>query len=545
MTWFQRQDDRLALEQQVIAALVSEGWAKNVTWHIDEEQGTARVDIDLLAGKKWWEAKVVYPFIYPYAPPQVIPREDAKWSSHQWGRGELCLEIRADNWHPRLTGGDMVHSARKLLETESTLDEAGAPLEVLSDHRFTEGQRLSWELMRLVLTDELIAEVERRENVVSLLELSRVEYDLSWVFTGIALIGDTKFDTWTDGGVPKQFDTYGVGIGRIAKLEEGDQRHLALTNADCAPADVWERFSDIPFDSPKVVVGILNGMVLAKFLGTEKVFEVASVPMDNQQRTPVRNDTVIGKRVAIVGCGSMGSKVAASLVRCGVSKFLLLDGDVLKPGNLVRNELDWFAVGAHKVDGVVNRLRAINPKVDVESWKGRLDGHTSTARILNALEKLGQCDLIVETSGSGQGFSVAAAVAAQEQIPMVWGRVFGGGYGGYIVRSRPGIEHAALDVRHQLYVAMTDPELPKPPDDSDIDYGSEHDEQAMIADDADVSVISANLSRMALDTLRPSDQSDYPESAYLIGLRQEWIFEAPFETRAVTLPRIAQETAND
>lgn len=543
--WVQQLVDRLAQEQEVIVALVAEGWVRNVTWHIDEEQGTAWVDIDLLAGEKWWEAKVVYPFIYPYAPPQVIPREEAKWSSHQWGRGELCLEIRTDNWHPSLTGADMVRSARKLLETESKLDDTGAPLEVLSDHRFTEGQRLSWELIRLVLTDELISEVERRDNVVSLLELARVEYDLSWVFTGIALIGDTNFDEWVDGGVPKQFRTYGVSISRIAKLKEGDDRHLALTNADCAPADVWQHFSDIPFDSPKVVVGILNGIVLAKFLGTEKVFEVASVPMDNQQRAPVRNDTVIGKRVAIVGCGSMGSKVAASLVRCGVSNFLLFDGDVLKPGNLVRNELDWFAVGAHKVDGVVNRLRAINPEVDVESWKGRLNGHTSTERILNALEKLGQCDLIVETSGSGQGFSVAAAVAAQKQIPMVWGRVFGGGYGGYIVRSRPGIEHPALDVRHQLYVAMTDPALPKPPDDSDIDYGSEHDEQAMIADDADVSVISAHLSRMALDTLRPSDQSDYPESAYLIGLRQEWIFEAPFETRAVILPRIAQETAND
>lgn len=543
--WVQQLADRLAQEQEVIVALVAEGWVKNVTWHIDEERGTARIDIDLLAGEKWWEAKVVYPFIYPYAPPQVIPREEAKWSSHQWGRGELCLEIRVDNWHPSLTGGDMVRSARKLLETESTTDGTGAPLQVLSDHRFTEGQRLSWELIRLVLTDELIAEVERRDNVVSLLELARVEYDLSYVFTGIALIGDSNFDAWTDGGIPKQFSTYAVDIGRIAKLEDGDERHLALTNVDRAPADVWQNFSDIPFDAPKVVVGILNGTVLAKFLGTEKAFMVASVPMDNQQRAPVRNDAVIGKRVAIIGCGSMGSKVAASLVRCGVSHFLLFDADVLKPGNLVRNELDWFAVGAHKVDGVVNRLRAINPKVNVDSWKGRLDGHTSTARILDALEKLGRCDLIVETSGSGQGFSVAAAVAAQQQIPMVWGRVFGGGYGGYVVRSRPGIEPPALDVRHQLYVAMTDPALPKPPDDSDIDYGSEHDEQAMVADDADVSVISAHLSRMALDTLRPADQSDYPESAYLIGLRQEWIFETPFETRAVTLPRVAQENPND
>jgi hypothetical protein len=58
----------------------------------------------------------------------------------------------------------------------------------------------------------------------------------------------------------------------------------------------------------------------------------------------------------------------------------------------------------------------------------------------------------------------------------------------------------------------------------------------MIADDADVSVISAHLARMALDTLRPVAETDYPCSAYVIGLRKEWIFEnGPFDTFPVPL----------
>ena len=63
----------------------------------------------------------------------------------------------------------------------------------------------------------------------------------------------------------------------------------------------------------------------------------------------------MGNWLQIVGCGSMGSKVAASLVSMWSIQISLIDGDVLKPGNLVRNELDWSAVGAHKVDGVINR----------------------------------------------------------------------------------------------------------------------------------------------------------------------------------------------
>ncbi|MCT4372027.1 ThiF family adenylyltransferase [Yangia mangrovi] len=37
------------------------------------------------------------------------------------------------------------------------------------------------------------------------------------------------------------------------------------------------------------------------------------------------------KSVGIVGCGSVGSKVAASLCRTGVGKFLLIDEDIFFP----------------------------------------------------------------------------------------------------------------------------------------------------------------------------------------------------------------------
>lgn len=537
--WFLHPDGRLQEEQRALADLVAEGWLKNVKWYIDDEAKTTAVDVDMFAGDRWWETRIVYPFIYPYAPPQVMPRAKERWSLHQWGHGELCLEIRADNWYPGLNAADMMRSARKLLGTESTLDEAGVPLAVLNDHRFTEGQRMAWEPMRLLLTDDLVAEVQRRGEVVSILELSRVQYDLAWVFTGVSLLGNRHFDKWIDNGLPSQFRTASLPFARIANLEEGSAAHLALTDDSCAPDELWRHFSDIPFDDPKIVIGILPTKILVKYLGPTEVINMAIIPMDNQQRAPARNDALNGKRIAIVGCGSMGSKVAASLARCGVSDFLLFDGDVLKPGNLVRNELDWFEVGAHKVDGVMSRLQAINPKVQVDSWKGRLDGQHSMATIVAALEKLGKCDLIVETSASGQGFAASAAVASQAKIPMVWGRVFGGGYGGYVVRSRPGIESPPLEVRHQVYTAMTDPSLPKPPDDSDIDYGSENDEhQAMIADDGDVSILSGYLTRLIIDTLRPAAESDYQESAYLIGLRKEWIFETPFETRPISLPRV-------
>jgi len=538
--WFQRFADRLEREKEVVASLIAEGWVKRADWDIDQRTGTVRADVDLEAGGQLREAKLVFPFVYPFCPPQVMPREDgARWSSHQWPSGELCLEIRADNWHSGFDAKDMLLSARKLLDTEADVDDAGVPLQVLSDHQFTEGQYFVANFLRLVISDALVAELSLRGPGAHWLDVQMVQHDGCFVFIAVGLAGSAEHDRWVDAGVPSEISAQPTRVARIAVLDEGDDRHTALNDRHCKPAEVWEQFSEIPFDGNSIVVGLLKDQVLAKWLG-EKAYDIVEVPMDNQQRALARNAAVAGKRVAIVGCGSMGSKVAASLARAGVTRFFLLDGDVMKIANIVRNDLDWSAVGAHKVDGVARRLRAIRPDVEIESWIGRLGGQHSTSNLVGCLKKLATCDLIVEATASGQGFGFAAAVATSEQIPMVWGRVFGGGYGGYVTRCRPDLERSPLEVRHEIHLWLTQPEFPKPPKDSDIDYGAEPDDQApMIADDADVSVISAHLARMALDTLRPPAESDYPCSAYVIGLREEWIFKSPFQTFPVTLQALA------
>lgn len=535
--WFQRFPERLEAEKQAVAALVAEGWVHRAEWYVDEANGTVTADVDFEAGGQLREAKLVFPFVYPYCPLQVIPRDDGvRWSGHQWPNGELCLEFRADNWRDTFDAKDMLESARRLLDTESTCDDAGIPLQVASAHQVTEGQRLARHALHLVMTDTFKAELGRRGGEVQLMDVREVTHDNCIVLIAVGLAGSPGHDRWVDPGVPADFSASPNSVARVAVLDKGDDRHLALLDERLTPAEVWQSFSSIPFDGHGTVIGLINEVALGKWLA-KKVYDIVEVSMDNQLRSLVRNGVVAGKRVAIVGCGSMGSKVAASLARAGVTKFLLIDGDVMKPGNVERNDLDWNAIGAHKVDGVAKRLRAIRPDVDIECWVGRFGSQYSTGNVLTCLKQLAECDLIIEGTASGQGFGYAASVATIEQIPMVWGRVFGGGYGGYLTRCRPGLERPPLEVRHEIHLWLTQPDFPKPPKDSDIDYGAEPDEQApMIADDTDVSVISAHLARMALDTLRPVQETDYPCSAYVIGLRNEWIFKnGPFDTFAVAL----------
>ncbi|WP_255984875.1 ThiF family adenylyltransferase, partial [Klebsiella pneumoniae] len=106
-----------------------------------------------------------------------------------------------------------------------------------------------------------------------------------------------------------------------------------------------------------MVYGDVGKRTLIKY--SQVITEVDSVRLDPGY---VRLNAA---RVAVVGCGSVGSKVAVHLARSGVGQFVLVDGDVLASGNLVRNELDWRAVGMHKSQVLASRLQEVSADCEV------------------------------------------------------------------------------------------------------------------------------------------------------------------------------------
>lgn len=79
-------------------------------------------------------------------------------------------------------------------------------------------------------------------------------------------------------------------------------------------------------------------------------------------------DNLKSKHVAIFGLGGVGGYVAEALVRSGVGKITVVDGDVVEASNINRQIIALSDnIGQPKVDAISLRLKAINPDVIVHA----------------------------------------------------------------------------------------------------------------------------------------------------------------------------------
>ena len=71
-----------------------------------------------------------------------------------------------------------------------------------------------------------------------------------------------------------------------------------------------------------------------------------------------------GKRVAIWGCGAVGTHVAESVVRAGAKTVELVDNKTVTPGLLIRQGFEDADIGRFKADALADRLKRIVPDLE-------------------------------------------------------------------------------------------------------------------------------------------------------------------------------------
>ena len=88
----------------------------------------------------------------------------------------------------------------------------------------------------------------------------------------------------------------------------------------------------------------------------------------------IQGQEKLGKaRVLIVGAGGLGSPVALYLAAAGVGTIGLLDFDEVELSNLQRQVIHFTRdIGRPKVASAKDRIRALNPAVNVEVFNTKL-----------------------------------------------------------------------------------------------------------------------------------------------------------------------------
>lgn len=82
----------------------------------------------------------------------------------------------------------------------------------------------------------------------------------------------------------------------------------------------------------------------------------------DQIRTRLREQPAIEDvKVLLIGAGSLGSQVAETLARSGITQIDVQDRDTLSAGNLCRHSLELTDIGRNKAESLVDRLNRIQP----------------------------------------------------------------------------------------------------------------------------------------------------------------------------------------
>ncbi len=517
-------------------------------WRIAGE-GMIEVDLDMVIHGRTYAGRMTYPDVFPNSPPYIRPREPSeRWTLHQYGSGgSLCLQWRADNWLPHVTGADIVRNAFELLSTEQHPENPGV---VPSAHRLTEGQSMQSEVYRFVATNGLFNTLDALPLQSSSTLKTNSILNATAIVTFVSEISTSDIAAQVIADLPS-------GISMYSPLFAWKGEGLAFRSEAVvtrSPIDSVENLlymlSEAGFDVNNIQVkDEATGkhkekmiVLLGRELTSLRVFLIRSceqpdlrefsviLPSGTDARLPEECEQLSKIRVGIVGLGSIGSKVAISLARSGVRRFVLVDDDYLVPGNLVRHELSWAFVGVHKVNAVRDALMLVAAGMDVDVKCHRIAGQESPINAAAALKALANCDLLIDATANPEVFLNMAAIAKSNKKPLCWGELFASGYGGLIARSRPDIDPNPLAVRSAIHAYLAT--LPPAPFQQAGGYDVEQ-EQPLVAHDSDVGQIATALIRFAIDAALQLNPSQFPYPVYIIGLRREWIFAQPFDIRPI------------
>lgn len=200
-----------------------------------------------------------------------------------------------------------------------------------------------------------------------------------------------------------------------------------------------------------------------------------------------------GKRVLIVGTGSIGGSAATKLSAYGVGTIGLMDPDRLLWHNVVRHVLGPESVGRYKVNALADVLKSHRPQLEVEKHVIDVVDDADRARPI-----FDEADLIVCAADGVGPRRVVSHLARRSGKVAVLACVLDNGSVGEVLRLLPGRNSGCLlcQREHLRIAGGIDPEV-----DQEAAYGTGHTHRPMTAVGADLDFIGSLAAKIAVATL--------------------------------------------
>lgn len=533
--WFLTDTGRLGLEKKAVEALAAGvEWFSFAGWAFHEGHLVAIGGI--AAHGHVYPIRLVYPDQFPEVPAWVEPRDDVKWTHHQYGSGgALCLELRPDNWMPAATGSDVLRSAFNLLATENPLGAESERGRVESAHHVSAVQSYTWGREPVLIGAGCLERLLQGE--------AREVKALRWM---------SRDDVWPI-MVHDAQDRLSPRRPPSADIESWRFEIPVLINTNSPPPEAKDRHALLTvqgFEGQPVDGVMETGAALVLFSHGKSLTAYHLLaeggPFDRKLFVLPEEDGIRSGRtgspqqqVAIIGLGSIGSKLAEILLRSGVWKQLLVDGDIFLPANLERHALDWRNVGYRKVNGVQRRLLDIVPGADITAIEADLNWQRSARTHAAQVARIGNADVIIDATGDPATTLFLGAVAHANGKPFVAVEVFEGGIGALVAACVPQRDPPYVEAR-AAFLGWCDEQAEKPPTPAPGRYGAlDDDGKPIVADDAAATMAAGHAARVVLDSIdgRPADG----QSAWLLlGFRKGWVFEGHGHTIRMSVGKARQ-----
>lgn len=205
--------------------------------------------------------------------------------------------------------------------------------------------------------------------------------------------------------------------------------------------------------------------------------------------------------MALIGCGSLGSKMAMFLGKSGYGKLVLLDADSLLPHNLFRMGImaDPESAGFSKVEAVASDLKCLGGDADA-----RLENVITTLAATGTLAFPANTFLAIDTTASPNVHdALCHHAAAVEPARLAQAAFLAGGRLGYFrVEGEgrlPDLED--LETATWRHWMLHPPDVGEPRGLTPVDVGQGCTSATMVMSDMAASLLAAGMARQASDLL--------------------------------------------